>query len=758
MVKSETRISCVIDGLDECSATAKDRHTFLGRLSRMFHDARVTAKLAVISRLDSSEIANQSLWVTINIQSSDVYDDIRMFVSVKLQQSKILSRHSEKDRLEQRLIESSDGMILWAKLMIEELEAGHWNVDRILNQSPRGLDAVYESILFRISSTEMAAKVQKILNIVLIARSSLRLDELAMCLALFKGLPSHEEYDQRGDPGREGKEIVHISNPLLIIMPDKTVQLAHTSLKEYLTETRNDQWNESKPAKSQFRVPEPSLHHTMASHLITYLSFRRFEEVIYQRSYHEHLLLEYSSNHLIAHVTGSQFSTDLAEALTKFFRSKQGWQWLERLRIQYGNSLPWGHLQLMQTLLRSWASLSSLNNEYRDALSNPLVTISKQRYEDSKALPSEHETRLDAMTNLAWCYVEQGYYDEAEKLQSLAMRMQKKILGLEDPRTLVVIESLARIYLQLGRWKDAEGMIESIVKRRKNPLAEEDLILMKVLAESYWYQGRLKEAEDLVLEELRACQRLFGAEHPETYMGMNNLAAIYHRQHRLNEAEELQVEVLKASRRILGAEHPDTISCIGSLASTYHTQGRLDEAEKLQIEVVKVKRRDLGTDHPSTLLETGRLANTYCDQDRLNEAEDLNVRVIELQKRRLCPEHPDTLASMNRLACVYHKQCRLSEAEELEIESLELKKRVLGTEHPDTLLSMKNLAHVWKRQDHTEKALSLLSRALALSEKIFGVDHHDTSCYRKTVAEWIRTEADKGEEKAIMDWLKDFNI
>ena len=129
MLGKAIRVCCVIDGLDECSNVIEDQVSFINQLSVLFHTAKATTRLAVISRLDKSEISDPSLWTSVQIHTSDVQEDITKFVSIKLQDSVVLRWHREKDRLQKTLIEGSDGMILWAELMIKELKAGHWNVD-----------------------------------------------------------------------------------------------------------------------------------------------------------------------------------------------------------------------------------------------------------------------------------------------------------------------------------------------------------------------------------------------------------------------------------------------------------------------------------------------------------------------------------------------------------------------------------------------------------------------------------------------------
>ena len=73
-----------------------------------------------------------------------------------------------------------------------------------------------------------------------------------------------------------------------------------------------------------------------------------------------------------------------------------------------------------------------------------------------------------------------------------------------------------------------------------------------------------------------------GAEHPETLLTAVNLAATYLKQGRLAEAEGLLVETLAVSRRVRGAAHPRTLNVAHNLAWAYGAQGRDADAEELR--------------------------------------------------------------------------------------------------------------------------------------------------------------------------------
>jgi hypothetical protein len=87
---------------------------------------------------------------------------------------------------------------------------------------------------------------------------------------------------------------------------------------------------------------------------------------------------------------------------------------------------------------------------------------------------------------------------------------------------------------------------------------------------------------------------------------MADLAETYWNQGRWKEAEELKVQALETRKRVLGEEHPDTLTSIASLALTYSKQGRWKEAEELNVQVMETMQRVLGEEHPEIILKLTR--------------------------------------------------------------------------------------------------------------------------------------------------------
>jgi eukaryotic-like serine/threonine-protein kinase len=289
-----------------------------------------------------------------------------------------------------------------------------------------------------------------------------------------------------------------------------------------------------------------------------------------------------------------------------------------------------------------------------------------------------------------------------------------------------MMDVMGTVYWNLGLNSRARPLLERAADIRLRVLGPEDpatLLSKHHLAVVLDTQGRFAEAEKLERETLDIRRRVLGTEHPDTLRTVNNLATTVEREGRgmpdgperearLAEAEKLERETLEISRRVLGMDHPNTLGSMSNLASTLDNEWRYADAEQLQREAVDIQRRVLGAEHPHTLGSINNLAFSLERLHRYADAEKLYRETLDVQRRVLGPEHPDTLLSMDNLNNTLGEQGRYAEAEKLCRETLNIRRRVLGPEHPDTAMSAYELSGLLARQGRRSEALSFLQKAV----------------------------------------------
>ena len=96
---------------------------------------------------------------------------------------------------------------------------------------------------------------------------------------------------------------------------------------------------------------------------------------------------------------------------------------------------------------------------------------------------------------------------------------------------------------------------------------------------------------------------------------LDSVAAVantYFQQGKFKEAEKLEIHVLEIRRWVLGKERSSTLDSIAALAVTISRGlGRWEEAETLKLKVVEIRKKIKGLENANILLSMKDLANTY---------------------------------------------------------------------------------------------------------------------------------------------------
>jgi non-specific serine/threonine protein kinase/serine/threonine-protein kinase len=357
---------------------------------------------------------------------------------------------------------------------------------------------------------------------------------------------------------------------------------------------------------------------------------------------------------------------------------------------------------------------ASANNQARaDNKPDPNLTVraALDRAAEKIGGRFNQQPLIEALTRhtIGRAYLDLGLYPEAEQQLKRALELRQSTLGNRHPDTWSSETSLAFVYLQEGKNREAESLSQKFLADRRawSGHDSEALDTMHFLAQAYSNLGKYDQAESLFTKGLEISLRVRGEEHAGTLDFMNDLALLYHREGKYGQAEPLDVKTLDIRRRLLGEEHPYTLVSMNNLASLYRREGKLTQAETLYTKAVEIEQRVLGEKHQFTLLSMAGLADSYRLEGKYPESEQLGIRVLGIANRVLGPEHPTTLTMEHNLAELYHDQRRYALAEALFTKVLDARRRVLGEQHPDTVTTSNELAknyQDWHKDDNQAKS------------------------------------------------------
>ena len=195
---------------------------------------------------------------------------------------------------------------------------------------------------------------------------------------------------------------------------------------------------------------------------------------------------------------------------------------------------------------------------------------------------------------------------------------------------LPALEALSEVGAQ-KELRDLTQQFEGILSQLKATDSLELADSLERLANLYVEQGRYTEAETLCQKTLNLRKQLLGDEHPAIATSLNNLALVYKFQGRYSEVEPLYQQALNLRQRLLGEAHPHVASSLNNLAELYRSQGRYGEAESLYQQTLAIDRKVYGDEHSTIAIDLNNLAILYESQGRYSEAESLFTASPQLE-------------------------------------------------------------------------------------------------------------------------------
>ena len=115
---------------------------------------------------------------------------------------------------------------------------------------------------------------------------------------------------------------------------------------------------------------------------------------------------------------------------------------------------------------------------------------------------------------------------------------------------------------------------------RRHPIPSPSVIdpktalILNSLARLYRAQGRFEQAEIYYRRALTIREQTLGSQHPDTAQSLSNFGSFCRASGRYEEAEPLIKRALEIREHLLGPDHPITATTLDALGRLYHEQRR----------------------------------------------------------------------------------------------------------------------------------------------------------------------------------------
>ncbi len=304
--------------------------------------------------------------------------------------------------------------------------------------------------------------------------------------------------------------------------------------------------------------------------------------------------------------------------------------------------------------------------------------------------------------------------------RELLDRGEKKIaegLGEEPLLQADLMETMGRVYRNLGLYQEAERLLTGSLRIRRRELGSEHLQVADGLHNLAFLRRELDDVPgaEALLRQALEIQRRQGASRTQHYAkGLNDLAGVLEAQERYEAAESLYREALALKREILPPLHEDIARGLNNLGAVLYKRQRLDEAKTHLEAALAMRRRLLEDDHPDVLTTLGNLASAMEEQGDAAGAEKLYAEILQTRRRIYGPRHPIVASTLNNLAFALQAQGKHEAAEPLYLEALSIADESLGRrDHRNPATFLRNLADALLAQGKTAEAEAAARESVA---------------------------------------------
>ena len=367
-------------------------------------------------------------------------------------------------------------------------------------------------------------------------------------------------------------------------------------------------------------------------------------------------------------------------------------------------------------------------------------------------LENQPLVRARMMQTLGRVYGQLGLYEQSESLLDSALSLRREALGDRNPEVAQSLVELGVVYTEEGRLEEAAAAIREgpdIQRDRLEPDAPEIATALYRLGWVLLRQGLYEQAEERLQRALDIAERVHGPASTEVARINSSLAGSYTSRGLLAEAEPLLRKALSIHEATVGRKHGDTASAHYNLAATVFGLGRPDEAIQMTREILATREAVLGPSHNLVGQTLSNLGYMLFFVGRYDEARPYLERAVELARSDAAVKSGATASSNTNLGLVYWKLGRLDEAIPLFQEAMRIQDEIMEPTHLERAATILGLANVYRDQSRYEEAEVLYKQALEIRENALPPGHWSLKAVLEEYAELLRRTGRDKEAQSL---------
>lgn len=204
---------------------------------------------------------------------------------------------------------------------------------------------------------------------------------------------------------------------------------------------------------------------------------------------------------------------------------------------------------------------------------------------DKELYDEEHLSTAIIKNNLAGVYKETGELVKADSLYLQALENLKNVLGSEHPYVASNLYNYAGLKRKMGKFNEAEELYLETIQLDTNLLGPDHpniALDYDGLGRTQMDNGEYREAYNSLSHALSIQENAYNnSTHPNILSTKIALATLLVNLNDLEKSEQLLREVLKAKEKTYGQNHPETTQTIEQLSSVLSKRGAFQQADSL---------------------------------------------------------------------------------------------------------------------------------------------------------------------------------
>lgn len=467
----------------------------------------------------------------------------------------------------------------------------------------------------------------------------------------------------------------------------------------------------------------PSYHLTkveLANYYVDYSDKFREAKQIYDESFHGIVEPEITDghvayldilNHLATYYEESDNYEKASEILDQALLAAR--KKYDNRDIQYGNEL------------EKIANLQINIGQYEKATKNLEEAISIM---DESKVEASRGYLAGALITEAKLLSIKGEFDQAEDNIYKSDRLKNRSLLTVETSGLDYIDDLGGLYLNIGRYSDAENALTSSLEEKQLQfgLSSRHLNVPLILnAKLNLIKGDYTEAEQLARRANTLTIGIFGDESSKVVPSILQLADVYITIGDFDKAESLLKNAIRIQKSKFGSEHIDVAKSTSRLALVYFFQEKpLTQVQSLFQEAERIIGKKLGSQNPTyaEILKNMAIANIASGNyslafTYLNQAE--SVWSAKIGKRN----NINAASAAVLKGDIYYRQKNYIEAERYYEDARKQYERVFNSTHPEFVKVQSKLSKTYFMQarfkDSQDEMEAVLANYKTFIEKYF---------------------------------------